>query len=77
MGSNTEKKPWANLQNSYKYLIKESKSYRKVRRAITEWGAVKKSQILLSQYGKNYHFQRVTKILSHFDGSNKIFVECI
>ena len=46
MGSNTEKKPWTNLQNSYKNLSKEIKSdnfwYGKVGRAITR--------------AKNYHF---------------------
>ena len=53
MGSNTEKKPWTNLQNLYKNLSKEIKSdnfcYRKVGRAITKWGAIEKSPILLSQ----------------------------
>ena len=47
MGSNTEKKPWTNLQNLYKNLNKEIKSdnfyNRKVGRAITKWGAIKKS----------------------------------
>ena len=60
MGSNTEKKPWTNLQNSYKNQSKEIKSdnfgYRKVGRAITKWGAIEKSPILLSQFLKNYHF---------------------
>ena len=45
MGSNTEKKPGTNLPNLYKNLSKEIKSdnfcYRKVERAITEWGAKK------------------------------------
>ena len=54
MGSNTEKKPWNNLQNLYKKINKEVKSdnfcYRKVGRAITKWGAIEKSLILLSQY---------------------------
>ena len=54
MGSNTEKKPWTNLQNLYKNWSKEIKSdnfcYRKVGRAITKWGAIEKSPILLSQY---------------------------
>ena len=40
MGSNTEKKPWTNLQNSYKNLSKDIKSdnfcYLKVGRAILE-----------------------------------------
>ena len=49
MGSNTEKKPWTNLQNSYKNLSKEIKSD-KVGRAITKWEAIEKSPILLSQY---------------------------
>ena len=52
MGSNTEKKTWINLQNSYKNLSKEIKSdnfcYRKVGRAITKWGAIEKSPILLA-----------------------------
>ena len=42
MGSNTEKKPWTNLQKSFKNLSKEIKSdnfyYRKVGRAITNFG---------------------------------------
>ena len=53
MGSNTEKKPWTNLQPSYKNLSKEIKSdnffYCKVGRAITKLGAMEKSPILLSQ----------------------------
>ena len=81
MGSNTEKKPWTNLQNSSKNWSKRIKSdnfcYRKVGRAITKWGAIKKSPILLSQYWKIYDFLRVAKIISHFDGSNNIFVDCI
>ena len=56
MGSNTEKKPWTNLQNSSKNWSKEIKSdnfcYCKVGRAITKWGAIEKSPI----------FQRVTKL---------------
>ena len=80
MGSNTEKKPWTNLQNSYKNWSKVIKSdnfcYRKVGRAITKWGAIEKSPILLSQYWKNYHFQRVTNIISYFGVSNNIFADC-
>ena len=49
---------------------------RKVERAITNWGAIEKSPILQSQYWKNYHFKRVPKIISHFDGSNNIFADC-
>ena len=60
MGSNTEKKLWTNLQNSYKNGSKEIKSdnfsYHKVGRAINKWGVIEKSLILLSQYWKNYHF---------------------
>ena len=44
-------------------------------RMITLKGAIEKSPILLSQYWKNYYFKRVTKIISHFDGSNNIFVD--
>ena len=81
MGSNSEKKPWTNLQNSNTNLSKEIKinnfCYRKVGRAITKWGEIEESPILLSQYWKNYHFYRVKKIISHFDGSNNIFADCI
>ena len=80
MGSNTEEKPRNNLQNLYKNLSKEIKSdnfcYSKVGKAITKWGAVEKSLILLSQHWKNCHFEKVTKISSHFDGSNNIFADC-
>ena len=31
-------------------------SYRKVGRAITKWGAIEKSSILLTQYWNNYNF---------------------
>ena len=52
MGSNTEKKPWINIQNLYKNGSKEMNSdnfcYRKVGRAITKLGAIEKSPILLS-----------------------------
>ena len=64
MGSNTEKKPWTNLQNSYKNWCKEIKSdnfcHRKVGRAITKLWAIFKGK----------------KIISHFDGSNNIFTDC-
>ena len=43
MGSNTEKKPWTNLQNLYKNEAKEL-------RATTKGGAIEKNSILLSQY---------------------------
>ena len=80
MGSNTEKKPWTNLQNSYRNWSKEIKSdnfcYRIVGIAITKWGAIEKSPILLSQYWKNYHFEWLKKTISHFDGSNNIFADC-
>ena len=47
MGRNTEKKPRTNLQNLYKKLSKEIKSYRKVGRPITKRGAIEKIPILL------------------------------
>ena len=68
-------------KNPYKNLSIEIKSdnfcYRKVGRAITKWRAIEKNPILRQQYWINYHFQRVTKIISHFDDSNNIFVDCI
>ena len=53
MGSNTEKKPWTNLQNILKNSSKDIKSdnfcYRKVGRAITKWGAIEnKSNIAIA-----------------------------
>ena len=79
MGSNTEKKPWTNLQNLHKNWSKELKSgnfcYHEVGRARTKWGAIEKSQILLSKYWKNYQFWRVPKIISPFDHSNNIFAD--
>ena len=67
MGSNTEKKPWTNLQNLYKNLSKEIKSdnfcYRKVGRAITKGGAIEKSLILLPQYWINEEFDSALKIV--------------
>ena len=66
MGSNTEKKPYTNLQNSYKNWSKEITSdnfcYRKVERTINKWGEIEK---------------RVTKIISYLNGSNDIFADCI
>ena len=48
------------ISKSYKNLSKEIKiynfCYRKVGRAITKWGAIEKSPILLSQYWKIDHF---------------------
>ena len=49
--------------------------YRKVGGAITTWGAIEKSQILLSQYWKNEWLDG-TIIISNFDGSNNIFANC-
>ena len=65
------------IQNCSKEIKSDNFCYRKVGRAITKWGAIEKSPILLSQYWKSYHFWRVTKIISHFDGSNNIFADCI
>jgi hypothetical protein len=64
------------IQNRSKEIKSDNFCYRKVGRAITKWGAIEKSPILLSQYWKIYHFLRVTKIISHFDDSNNIFVDC-
>ena len=41
--------------------------YRKVRIAITKWGAIE----------KKITFKRIQKIISHFGGTNKIFADCI
>ena len=52
MGSNTEKKPWTNLQNLYKKWSKGIKSdnfcCHKVGRAITKSETIEKSPILLN-----------------------------
>ena len=64
------------MQNWSKEIKSDTVCYRKVERVINKWGAKEKSQILLSQYWKNYHFERATKIILHFDGSN-IFVDCM
>ena len=65
MGSNIEKKPWTDLQNSYKYWSKEIKSdnffYRKVGRAITKWGAI-----------VQYCYRNIGKI-TNFKGSQILF----
>ena len=67
MGSNTEKKPWTNLQNLYKKWSKEIKSdnfcYCKVGRAITKGEAIEKSSILLSQYWVNEEINSALKIV--------------
>ena len=73
MGSNTEKRPWTK-QNLHKNLKATTFA---IAKAITKWGAIDKSPILLSQYWKNYNFERITKIISHFDCSNKNFADCI
>ena len=52
MGSNTEKKPWTDLQNSYTFWSKKIKSdnfcYRKVGIAITKGGNREKSNIVIA-----------------------------
>ena len=56
--------------NSYKFckeINSDNFCNRKVGRAIIKWGAIEKSPIFLLQ---------LTKIISHFDGSNTIFVDC-
>ena len=69
MGSNTEKNPWTNLQNSCKNLSKEIKSdnfcYHKVGRMIT------KSNIAIPILKKLMMDGII--IISHFDGRNNIF----
>ena len=52
-------------------------NFAKVGRAITKWVAMEKSPVLLSKYSRDDQFYRLTKIISHFDGSNNIFVDCI
>ena len=51
MGSNSEKKPWTNLENTYKIWSKEIKDdnfcYCKVERTITKLGAIEKSPIAI------------------------------
>ena len=68
MESNTEKKQWTNLQNSYKNLSKEIKSdkfcYRKVGRAMTKWGV---NRLPFLKGNKNYFA---------FDDRNNIFADC-
>ena len=63
MRSNTEKKPWTNLQNLHKNLSKGIKSdnfaIAKVGRAITKGGAIEKCPILLSQYWINEEFELI------------------
>ena len=53
MRSNTEKKPKSQFTKLIQKLKQEIKSdnfcYRKVGRAITKWGAIEESPILLSQ----------------------------
>ena len=61
----TNKKNWS------KEIKSDNFCYRKVGRAITKWWAIEKSPILI-----NYQFERVTKIILHFDGSNNIFADC-
>ena len=48
----------------------------KVGRAIPLWGAIKNSQILLSQYWKNEQIISVPTIILNFGCTNNILVEC-
>ena len=61
------------IQKRSKEVKSDNFCYRKVGRAITKWGATEKSLILLSQYWKNYYFDMVPKVISHFGGTNNIF----
>ena len=54
---------------------KKSKEPESKRRQGSFKGAIEKSQILLSQYWNNNHFYRAPKIISHFEGTNNIFVK--
>ena len=65
------------IKNLSKGIKGENFCYHKAGRAIIKWGAIEKSPLLLSQYWENYHFKRVSKIISHFVGSNNIFSDCI
>ena len=68
--SNREKKPWTKVQNGDKKWSKVVKSdnfcYHKVGRAITKWGWIEKSSILLLQYWKNSQF-KPSYTTSHFN----------
>jgi len=55
----------------YNHSFSSLHPFCKVGRAITKWGSIQKSPIL-----KNFYFERVTKIISHFDSSNNIFADC-
>ena len=44
------------IQKMKQKIKSDNFCYRNVGRAITEWGAIEKSPILLSQYWKNYNF---------------------
>ena len=44
------------IENLSKEIKSDSFFYRKVGKAVTKWGAIEKSQILVSQYWKNYPF---------------------
>ena len=70
---------WEGLQKrSHGPIYKtDTKNEAKWLRAITNWGSREKSPILLSQYMKNYHFDTALKIISHFRGTNNIFVDCM
>ena len=67
-----------NLSTYTIYFCKENKNdnfcYRKVGSAITKWGATEKIKKLLSQNWKNEHFDRIPKIISHFEGTNNIII---
>ena len=55
-------------------LKSDNFGYRKVGRAITNWGAIE-SNIAIAISGK-LQFLNGNKIISHFNGSNNIFADC-
>ena len=52
--------------------------YRKVGSAITKWGAIEKSPILLFQLSEleNQYYNMAAKFNLYFGGTNNIFVDC-
>ena len=57
--------------------MRDNFCYLKVGRAITKCGAIEKKSNIAFAILKNYHFQKVPKIISNFDGSNTIFADCM
>ena len=64
------------IQKWSKEIKSNNFCYIKIRRAITKWGAIEKSSILLAQHWKIYHFDIVPKIILHFGETNNNFAGC-